>query len=186
MQASSWWTALLLFLTHHIISNSLRDSLCSYQISVSIFDNPANAILAPTADSTVTVLKGIVTFNNLFIDKAGLGFSLKFDLVGSSVTVLSTKFDVSNGPASVLSIAQAPGDAWAGGQPFQTQPRIELQDYGGNVITTDSATSVTCVVVPSLASTNSLVVTTLSSALVNVTDVRYSAATLAKMNVEVR
>ena len=127
-----------------------------------------------------------MTFNNLFIDKAGLGFSLKFDLVGSSVTVLSTKFDVSNGPASVLSIAQAPGDAWAGGQPFQTQPRIELQDYGGNVITTDSATSVTCVVVPSLASTNSLVVTTLSSALVNVTDVRYSAATLAKMNVEVR
>ncbi|GMI03622.1 hypothetical protein TrRE_jg8633 [Triparma retinervis] len=154
------------------------------QITVSIFDNPANSVLAPTADSTVTVLKGIVTFNNLFIDKAGLGFSLKFDLVGTLVTVLSTKFDVLNGPVSVLSIAQAPEDAWAGGQPFQTQPHIELQDYGGNVITTDSVTSISCVVVPSLASTNDLVVTTTTSPPVNVTNVKYAAATLEKLNVE--
>ena len=151
------------------------------QITVSIFDNPANSVLAPTADSTVTVLKGIVTFNNLFIDKAGLGFSLKFDLVGTLVTVLSTKFDVLNGPVSVLSIAQAPEDAWAGGQPFQTQPHIELQDYGGNVITTDSVTSISCVVVPSLASTNDLVVTTTTSPPVNVTNVKYAAATLEKV-----
>jgi len=156
----------------------------SSQITVSIFDNPANGNLGPTADTTVTVLKGIVTFNNLFIDKSGLGYSLKFEMVGASVTAYTNKFDILNGDVAMLLVGQAPGNAWAGGQPFQIQPRLELQDLGGNVITTDSSTTVSCTVVPSLAYTNDLVVTTTTSPLVNVTDVKYGSSTLAKMNVE--
>jgi len=154
------------------------------QITVSIFDNPANGALAPAADLTVTLLKGVATFNNLFLDKSGLGYSLKFSLVGTSVASYTNQFDVSNGPVSVISVTQAAANAWAGGQPFQVQPRIELQDYGGNTITTDSVTSVECTVVPSLAYNNNIVVSTTASPLVNVTDVKYSAATLTKMNVE--
>ena len=153
-------------------------------VTVSIFDNPANGKLLPPGDLKVTVNKGIVVANNLNIDKAGLGYRLQYSLDGTDVSSLGNQFDVKPGEVTGLVVSQQAGDAWAGGQPFQIQPRIDLVDDGGNVITTDSTTVVTCTVVPSLAVGELIVIKTTGSPPVNITDVAYSATTLAKMSKE--
>ena len=66
------------------------------------------------------------------------------------------------------------------GQPFQIQPYIDLVDFGSNIISSDSSTVVSCIVVPSLAVSEGIVVTTTSSPVVNITKVSFSEATLTK------
>ncbi|GMH95725.1 hypothetical protein TrST_g6431 [Triparma strigata] len=152
-------------------------------VTVSIFDNPSGGHLLPLSNLEVKLVKGVATFNNLFIDYAGLAYRLQYSLSGSTVAVQGLPFDVQAGLPTTLKVSKNPGNAWAGGQPFQIQPYIDLVDYGNNIIGSDSSTVVHCTVVPSLAVGEDIVITTASSAVVNITKVSFSAATLAKATV---
>lgn len=60
-----------------------------------------------------------------------------------NITVVSEPFDVAVGaPASIVVSRPAQG-AWAGGQPFRVQPRVEVLDLGGNTVMHDNETVVT-------------------------------------------
>ena len=141
------------------------------------------AVAFSSQNLVVTLVKGKATFNNLFIDYSGLAYRLLYSLSGTTVQVTGTAFDVVAGDVTTLKVSRAPGNAWAGGQPFQIQPYIDLVDFGSNTISSDSATVVTCTIVPSLAVNEGIVVTTTSSQLVNITKVTFSSATLAKATI---
>ncbi|GMH92534.1 hypothetical protein TL16_g12375 [Triparma laevis f. inornata] len=149
-------------------------------VTISIFDNPSGGHMLPTSNLEVKLVKGVATFNNLFIDYAGLAYRLQYSLSGSTVAVQGDKFDVLAGLPTTLKVSKNPGNAWAGGQPFQIQPYIDLVDYGNNIISSDSSTIVHCTVVPSLAVGEDIVITTTASEVVNITKVSFSSATLTK------
>ena len=148
-------------------------------VAVSIIDNPSDGTLSPVANTAVVLVSGVATFNALAINYAGLSYRLQYTLVGSTVTVSGGTFDVITGPPSTLSVQRVASDAWAGGQPFQVQPYVNLYDNGLNTIEGDSATAVACMVVPSLAVNEGIVVKTSDAGTVNVTNVRFSPETMA-------
>jgi hypothetical protein len=130
-------------------------------VQVSIADNPSSATLGLT-DSLFSVAEyGIVSFSALKLDKVGVDFRLVFtyysynsgtDSYTASTTVLlySDRFNVVLGPPRQIVTSTTSSGSWAGGQPFDVQPVLSLQDYGANVLTGDYETVLTCEVVPSL------------------------------------
>jgi hypothetical protein len=106
-------------------------------VKVSIKDNPSSGTVGPSSYLTATSDSGIVTFTSLQIDKTGSSYVLQFLLYtyysgtksysASSLSALSDSFDVLEGAASQLYVEQTAGGAWAGGQPFVTQPIIYIQ-----------------------------------------------------------
>jgi hypothetical protein len=81
---------------------------------------------------------GTVTFSGCSINTAGSGYSLTAH-DGSLTSAVSSTFNVVVGTATQLVFQNTPAGA-TGGTAFTTQPKVAVEDAGGNVVTTDSST----------------------------------------------
>ena len=90
---------------------------------------------------TASVVGGIATFSNLYDDVAE-NITLKFSS-GNLAPATSTSIVISPDVASKLVVTQQPAPLATAGAPFSTQPVVKEADQYGNVITTDSAHTVT-------------------------------------------
>lgn len=95
---------------------------------------------------TIPIYHGIVKFNSLYINEAGTGYSLQFstDLsLDGPTEVVSNIFSVGVGPAASIVLVQDASDGTVyGGKAFTPQPRAEVHDKGGNLVTTDSSSAI--------------------------------------------
>ena len=94
-----------------------------------------------TGTLTATVSGGIATFTNLADDTAET-ITLKFSS-GNLATATSGNIIVSPAAASKLVVTTQPSSAATAGIPFTTQPVVAEEDQYGNVIKTDSTSTVT-------------------------------------------
>ncbi|MGZ5569280.1 MAG: beta strand repeat-containing protein, partial [Limisphaerales bacterium] len=85
---------------------------------------------------------GLVSFTNLRIDSAGNDKQLSAAASGLS-SGSSSVFVVNHAAASQLAIQTQPSSTAVAGQLFAQQPVIEIEDQFGNLISEDSATTVT-------------------------------------------
>ncbi len=90
---------------------------------------------------TATVTGGVATFTNLADDTAET-ITLRF-ASGSLATATSSSIVVSSAAASQLVVTQQPSATATAGQPFATQPVVKEEDPFGNVMTSDSTSTVT-------------------------------------------
>jgi MBG domain/CARDB len=103
----------------------------SGSVTLAIGTNPGGGTLAGT--STVAVVNGKATFSGLSIDKAGTGYTL--NATSGSLTGASAAFNITVGPAAKLFFSTSPSNSTAT-VAFPTQPMVEVQDAGGNLVTT--------------------------------------------------
>ena len=82
---------------------------------------------------------GVVQFTGCSVNLDGTYTITATDSSLPGVQVTSSFFMVSLGPPSQLLFTQQPGNA-SGGTAFGTQPKLTLEDAGGNVVTTDTST----------------------------------------------
>jgi hypothetical protein len=150
----------------------------SSQIRVEISDNPSNAKLTPLTSTSATLTQGIAQFSTLSMDKIGRFYRLKFTLyeysallnryAPTSTFLYSERFDVVFGPPRKL-VNLVTGDrSWAGGQPMEVQPQLQLLDYGNNVLQNDFSSTVGVDLISSLSTTRSI---TIDAASINVTPI---------------
>jgi len=85
-----------------------------------------------------TETNGVVSFSGCKIDTAGTGYKLHAT-DGTLTSTDSASFSVTVGPAAQLAFTQQPAGA-TGGVAFTTQPKVTIQDAGGNTVTSDSST----------------------------------------------
>ena len=107
---------------NNVVANS------SASITLAIGTNPGGGTLGGTL--TQNAVDGVATFANLTIDKIGNGYTLLATSTGLT-QVTSSAFNITLGPAAKLAFFTQP----SGGAPntaFATQPRVEVQDAGGN------------------------------------------------------
>jgi trimeric autotransporter adhesin len=92
-----------------------------------------------------TLSNGVTAFSGCKIDKAGTGYQLT--ATDNTLTADSAPFTVAVGPpAQLLFTTQPDGNAIVG-PPLPTQPKLTVEDAGGNIVTTDSST-VTLTITP--------------------------------------
>jgi hypothetical protein len=85
----------------------------------------------------VAASAGEASFSGCKIDKTGTGYTLKAT-DGVLTLATSSTFNVTVGPAAKLGFTQQVAGAKAG-IAFTTQPKVAVQDAGGNTVTTDTS-----------------------------------------------
>lgn len=118
----------------------------NYSGSVTIaitFGSTSGAVLS--GKTTVPVINGIARFTDLSIDKTYPSFILTA-MSGNLEPANSVSFDIRPGAAVKLEFTIQPGGARAG-QPFNTQPKVAVEDTFGNVVH-DTGISVTISITP--------------------------------------
>jgi hypothetical protein len=100
----------------------------------------AGAGLDCTSNTVVTDAGGDADFASCDIDEAGSGYILRAT-VGSSAAE-SNSFNVNAGVATQLVFVTQPSRGTPG-EPFASQPVVEIQDAAGNRITSDDTTNIT-------------------------------------------
>ena len=88
-------------------------------------------------------------------------------------------FDVEVGQAHQLSILQHDSGGWAGNQPFINQPVIALVDAGGNIVTRESAASITAEVTPSISHSSYIIVDTTNDDVPGIDHISFSTSITA-------
>lgn len=106
-------------------------------ITVAIGNNPNGGTLTGTTAQAPS--SAVATFNDLKIDKAGVGYTLVFSTL--TLNQASIAFNIGVGQPTQLVVVQQPTDS-TGGVAFPQQPVVQVQDQGGNLVTTDSNTQV--------------------------------------------
>ncbi len=94
----------------------------------------AGATLVCTPTTTKAAVAGVATFTGCAIDRASLTPYTLTATDGSLAPAVSTATTVSVGAASKLGFIRQPS-ASTGGVAFGTQPRVAVQDAGGNTVT---------------------------------------------------
>ena len=79
---------------------------------------------------------GVFTFNGCAINSAGTGYELTAT-DGQLASATSAPFAVGTGPATQIAFTTEPANA-IGSSAFVTQPRLTIEDAGGNTVTTDT------------------------------------------------
>jgi hypothetical protein len=130
----------------------------SASITLAIGTNPGGGTLSGTL--TQNAVNGVATFPDLTIDKIGTGYTLTASSSGLTGAT-SNAFNITLGPATKLAFLTQP----SGGAPntaFATQPRVEVQDAGGNRKTTGSGSgaSITLAIVPGSGTSGAALVCT--------------------------
>ncbi|HEY6109244.1 MAG TPA: hypothetical protein VIV56_10130, partial [Gemmatimonadales bacterium] len=108
-----------------------RVTSASNSIAIAIGTNPSGGLLSGT--TPVSATNGLATFSNLSIDKIGTGYTLAAStslLTGAT----SAAFDITGGTATKLAFSAQPTNATGGATMAQVQ--VEVQDAGGNRVTT--------------------------------------------------
>jgi hypothetical protein len=108
----------------YLVANYVGD------LTLTIANNPGGGTLAGTA--TVQVSGGKASFSGLSIDKPGTGYTLQASSGALSGT--SAAFDITIGSVAKFVFNPSPSNTLAGA-PFATQPVVEAQDAGGNLVT---------------------------------------------------
>jgi prepilin-type N-terminal cleavage/methylation domain-containing protein len=103
-------------------------------ITITISTNPGGGTLSGTASAAV--VNGVATFTNLSINKTGTGYRLT--ATSSSLSVISSTFNVTAGPASQLAFTTQPGGG-AVNTVWAIQPKVTVLDALGNTVTTSTA-----------------------------------------------
>jgi trimeric autotransporter adhesin len=80
---------------------------------------------------------GVAGFSGCAIDKSGTGYTLTAT-DGSLTSATSSSLTISVGAAAKLAFTQQPGGAVAA-TAFGTQPKVAVEDAGGNIVTTNSS-----------------------------------------------
>jgi hypothetical protein len=108
----------------------------SASITLAIGTNPGPGALSGT--TTILASSGVATFSGLAIDKAATGYTLTGASSGLTGATSNT-FNVTVGGASKLAFTQQPSSNTVSSTAFTTQPRVAVQDAGGNTVTTDTS-----------------------------------------------
>ena len=103
-------------------------------ITIVISTNPGGGTLSGTASAAV--VNGVATFTNLSINKTGTGY--KLTATSSSLSVISSAFNVTAGPAAQLTFTTQPGGG-AANTAWAIQPKVSVLDALGNTVTTSAA-----------------------------------------------
>ncbi len=83
---------------------------------------------------------GVVTFGNCSVLTDGTYTLTATDTSLPGVSITSSTFVVTVGPASQVVFTQQPGGNPTGGVAFGIQPKVTVEDAGGNVVTADAST----------------------------------------------
>ncbi|CAG0983824.1 hypothetical protein PLCT2_02068 [Planctomycetaceae bacterium] len=127
-------------------------------VTAAISTGPAGTLLGT---ATIACVGGVATFTTLAIDLAGSGYVLTFNS-GALTPANSNPFNVSVGPAAQIAVTTDPAGA-LGGAAFATQPVVEIQDAGGNLVT-GAGTSITASITTGTGSGGALLFGTLTVA----------------------
>jgi signal peptidase I len=120
--------------------NTVTTSTASVDLSIT---TPAGATLTCTDDPRNAV-SGVATFAGCRVNKTG---TYTLTAASSGLTsAASASFTITVGPATQLAFTTSPSSS-AVNTAFATQPRVTVQDAGGNTVTT-SGPSVTLVITP--------------------------------------
>ena len=107
----------------------------SAAITMAIGTNPGGGALIGT--TSVAAVNGVATFSDLSINKSGVGYTLS--ATSSPLTgATSTAFNITGGTATKLAFIQQPTNAVAGAG-ITPAITVQVQDNGGNLVTTSSA-----------------------------------------------
>jgi hypothetical protein len=85
-----------------------------------------------------TEISGVVTFSGCSINTAGTNYRLRAT-DGSLSATDSAAFNITVGPSAQLLFTQQPSSS-TGGVALPTQPKVAIEDAGGNIVTSDSST----------------------------------------------
>ncbi|HZX89320.1 MAG TPA: hypothetical protein VFE67_01660 [Rudaea sp.] len=109
-------------------------------VTLTITAGPGSTFDAASTN-TVAFTNGVATFNNVIIDKAGSGYTLKATDSGDTLNVTSNTFAISAAAASALKFTPAPNNITQGA----TLGDVTVTEYDAfdNVSTADSTTQVT-------------------------------------------
>ncbi len=104
-------------------------------ITIAIGTNPSSGTLSGT--TTVNAVSGVATFSNLSIDKAGTGYTLTASSSGLTGAT-SSAFNITAGAATKLAFGTQPSNTAAGAS-ITPAVTVQVQDAGGNLVTTSTA-----------------------------------------------
>ncbi|NOT08548.1 MAG: hypothetical protein HOP28_10125, partial [Gemmatimonadales bacterium] len=102
-------------------------------VTISLAGNPGNALLS--GQTTVNGINGVVTFNNLTLDKAANGYTFLVTSPGL-VSATSTPFNIGAGSGNRLAFTTLPPVTAQSGVTLAPQPVLQLRDDAGNPVTT--------------------------------------------------
>ena len=123
----------------------LRDASDNLATTSTIGVSAAIATGGGTIGGTATVasVNGVVTFANLSLIGIAGARTLSFSAPGATATA-SASFQLTPGAPSQLVVAVQPNGA-AVAQPFATQPKVQIQDAGGNLAASSTLVVTTAV-----------------------------------------
>lgn len=110
--------------------NTVTDSATPVKLIITAGTGEKGATLL--GPSTTNAVNGVARFSDLFIDKAGTGYTITATS-GTLASAISASFDVSPGAPSRLVFTKQPSGGIAGA-PFDTQPELVVQDNYGNTV----------------------------------------------------
>jgi hypothetical protein len=105
----------------------------SSQVTIAIGSNPGGGTLSGT--QTVAAIAGVATFNDLSIDKSGMGYTLGAS-DGSLGAATSSSFTINPGEANQLAFGVQPSDSTAG-VAISPAVTVEVLDTFGNLVVGD-------------------------------------------------
>jgi len=113
-----------------IVRDALRNPVQSFSdtVTLAIGTNPGGGTLSGT--TTVTALAGVATFNDLSIDRTGVGYDLQATASGLALAT-STAFAIIAGPADRLLFTVQPSTTTAAGT-MRPSVRVTALDALGN------------------------------------------------------
>src|SRR3989441_161654 len=104
-------------------------------ITIAIGSNPGPGTLSGT--TTQSAVSGVATFSNLSIEKPGTGYTLTASSTGLTGAT-STAFNITVGAATKLAFGTQPSNT-AAGTSISPAVTVQVQDAGGNLVTTSTA-----------------------------------------------
>jgi hypothetical protein len=117
-------------------------------VTLSFASNLSGAVLS---NDLATLSQGVATFSSLSVNLAG-SYTLSATSSLAGITgATSTSFNVTAGAAARLAFAQEPPTSATTGQAITPAVQVSLEDAEGNVVTTDSSSSVTLSFVSNLS-----------------------------------
>ena len=122
------------------VQDGFGNAIAGDSVTLAIANNAGGGTLSVAANPVVTNGSGDASFDNVSIDKIGVGYTLAVTEAGASHNATSNAFNIVLGPVAQLLFTTQPTDVAQGGT-LNTIAVTEA-DAGGNPITTDSTTGV--------------------------------------------
>ena len=119
-------------------SGNVLDTGATGPVTVTITSGAPSTL---TGTTTVAAVAGVATFSGLALNALVGPYTLTFaDATDSATTIASNSITVSVGTAKKLSFATAPAAGAVSGVALTPQPVVDVEDSGGNIVTTDTST----------------------------------------------